>query len=103
MKEVLDSENNKYEIRSEGDVIVIGGGEQWLAEIGTRITEMLNHSKEGDRTTQALLRGEELRPGGAYAVYILRGKLYVDTRNARGDVNAREEIRRVVDLVLTQV
>lgn len=44
--------------------------------------------------------GEEIRPGGAYAVYILMGKLYVDTRNVRGDSDARELIKKVVESVL---
>ena len=70
--------------------------------MGKRIVEILNQSREGEEITRALLDGQEIRPGGAYAVYILMGKLYVDTRNARGDKNARDLIKKTVDAVLSE-
>lgn len=101
-EELPKVEQSKYEVRNDGDVIVLSGEERRLAQLGAHIVEILNKSKEGEGITKALLEGETIRPGGAYAVYILMGKLYVDTRNARGDQNARDLIREAVETVLSK-
>lgn len=101
-EELSKFEQNKYEVRNDGDVIVLSGEEGKLAELGNRITEILNRSKEGEKIIKALLEGETIRPGGAYAVYIMMGRLYVDTRNARGDQSARDLIKKTVEIVLSE-
>lgn len=101
-EELPKFEQNKYEVRNDGDIIVLSGEERKLAELGNRVVEILNKSKEGERIVSALLEGETIRPGGAYAVYIRMGKLYVDTRNARGDQSARDLIKRTVETVLSE-
>ena len=102
MQEYSNPESPNYEIRNNGDVIVISGTEQRLALIGKRIVEILNKSTEGPRMIQALLEGETMRPAGAYAVYVLMGKLYVDTRNARGQEQDRLIIKQAVETALTE-
>jgi len=95
-------ESRQYEIRNDGDVIVLSGEEKKLATTGKRIVEILNRSKERESITNALLQGETIRPAGAFAVYLLMGKLYVDTRNARGEEQYRKQIKDAVEAALAE-
>ncbi|MBI4363403.1 MAG: hypothetical protein HY545_00970 [Candidatus Doudnabacteria bacterium] len=93
-----------YDLKQDGDLITLSGDDERLAQIGLAACESLNRGLGGmgQNLKEALLSGETLRPGGAYSVYILRGKLYVSTHNARGDAVARQEIKNAIESALSK-
>lgn len=93
----------KVEIRNEGDTIFISGD----AELALRIVIELDSSERKRIETRRdvylkdLNRGEELRPLGVFSVSLNGDKVVVQNKNARGDEEYREQMRKAVDTTLS--
>ncbi len=54
---------------------------------------------ESKRYKEDILSGEELRPLG-YAIYLRKGRLYVDSRNHRNDNEMKLRLEAIVNSVV---
>ena len=94
---------SKVELRNEGDTIFISGD----AELALRIVIELDSSERKriearrDVYLKDLNRGEELRPSGVFSVSLNGDKVVVQNKNARGDEEYREQMRKAVDTTLS--
>lgn len=89
-----------YEIMENGDVIEISGGETRLLKIGAQIYQRLGGEDwKEDEARNLLSQGTELRPR-SMAISVNRGKLYVDTRNFRGNIERKKMILETVKSLL---
>lgn len=89
------------ETRDDGNLIVLSGGnEQEMLNKALIICEILNKSPLPKNSNEDLSSGEALRPQGAFAVFSMKGQIFIQNRNARNNVAFNEEMKRAVDKVL---
>lgn len=84
--------------RENGDLYVLDCPEKTkLLAIAEKIFAELDHSPLSEKAMNKLMDGEELRPGGCFAIRIISGKLWVDNKNGRGVEKITKQLKEAVE------
>lgn len=84
-----------------GDVIFLDGiNKDELFELARIISKKLGdiiHDFQIEKYKQSMFNGEEIRPGGCFAIKFEKERLRIDNRNARGNKHIRRRLEKAVN------